>query len=71
MSNDEMKSFASFEIALKASSSKSKSALVMLANVSASFSPMNGDNPDNLVLTKSAKSLKQVLVGVQVFKVLI
>ena len=44
-----MKSLASCEIASKASSSKSKSARVMLAKVSASLSPMKGDNPDNLI----------------------
>lgn len=45
-----MKSLASFEIASKASSSRSQSARVMLAKVSASLSPMNGDKPVNLIV---------------------
>lgn len=43
-----MKSLASSEISLKASSSKSYLATVTLAMVSMSVSPMNGDRPDNL-----------------------
>lgn len=45
---EEIKSLASCEMASNASSSKSYEALVMFAKVSASFSPMNGDKPDNL-----------------------
>lgn len=43
-----MKSFESCEIASKASSSKSNSAFVILVNVSASLSPINGERPDKL-----------------------
>lgn len=43
-----MKSLASVEISLNASSSKSYCAMVTLAMVCTSVSPMNGDNPDNL-----------------------
>lgn len=48
MSSLEMKSLASAETSLKASSSKSYLAIVTLAIVSTSVSPMNGDKPDNL-----------------------
>lgn len=43
-----MKSLASSDMASKASSSKSNSARVMLAKVSASLSPMKGESPDSL-----------------------
>ncbi len=43
-----MKSSASSEMSLKASSSKSHCAIVTLASVSGSVSPRNGDRPDNL-----------------------
>lgn len=43
-----MKSLASSEISLNASSSKSYFAIVTLAIVSISVSPMNGDKPDKL-----------------------
>lgn len=43
-----IKSLASSEISLNASSSKSYLAIVTLAIVSTSVSPMNGDKPDNL-----------------------
>lgn len=47
-SNFWMKSLASSEISLKASSSKSYLATVTLAIVSMSVSPMNGESPDRL-----------------------
>lgn len=50
--SSEMNSFAVCDIESKASSSKSKSALVMLANVSASLSPINGESPESLSKTK-------------------
>lgn len=54
-----MKSLESWEMASNASSSKSNSALVMLVNVPASSSPMNGDRPDNLKVEKdNEKKLK-------------
>lgn len=51
-----MKCLASLEMASKASSSKSKSARVMFAKVSASFSPINGESPDNLKKDKNVIS---------------
>jgi len=48
MRRDVMKLRASLDMVAKASSSKSSSARVMFANVSTSFSPMNGESPDNL-----------------------
>lgn len=44
-----MKSRASSETSWNASSSKSYLAMVTLAIVSTSVSPMNGDKPDNLL----------------------
>ncbi len=43
-----MKSLASSEMSSKSSSSKSHCAIVMLARVSASESPRNGESPDSL-----------------------
>lgn len=53
INSEEMKSLASLDMASKASSSKSKSDLVILAKVSASFSPINGDSPDSLQTKKN------------------
>lgn len=48
MSSEVMKSLASSDMEVNASSSKSNSARVMLAKVSASLSPIKGERPDNL-----------------------
>lgn len=54
-----IKSLAFCEMASNASSSKSNSAFVMLVNVSASLSPMNGDNPDNLRVKRDKVTKKK------------
>lgn len=59
-----MKCLASLEMASKASSSKSKSARVMFAKVSASFSPINGESPDNLKKDKKCNKYLLLLFGV-------
>ena len=48
MSNFSMKSLAARVTSLNSSASKSNSAVVTLARVSASVSPANGDRPDKL-----------------------
>lgn len=57
-----MKSLAFSEISSKASSSKSYLATVTLAIVSMSVCPMNGDNPDNLYMSKQSDISKYVVL---------
>ena len=58
-----MKSLASAEISLKASSSKSYCAMVTFAIVCTSVSPIKGDNPDNLRILAEKKICILMEVG--------